>query len=80
MTEGTEMSTLPRRPHVLERRLRFEQKHPEVTITTPIRSANRKWTVHVPGEGTAAYDDPRLMMDALEARYDMVSETETSHG
>jgi predicted metalloprotease with PDZ domain len=74
------MSTLPRRPHVLERRLRFEQRHPEVRIETPIRSANRKWTVFVPGEGTAIYDDPQLMMNALEERYDMVSDAETSHG
>jgi hypothetical protein len=63
------MNTLPKRPHVLERRLGFEQKHPEVKITTPIKAASKQWTVFVPGEGTASYDDPRLMMDALEGRY-----------
>lgn len=63
------MNTLPKRPHVLERRLRFEQKHPEVTIRTPIKTASKKWEAYVPGEGTSAWDDPRLMMDALEERY-----------
>jgi hypothetical protein len=37
------MSTLPKRPHVLERRLRFEARHPEVKITTPVKAASRKW-------------------------------------
>jgi hypothetical protein len=64
------VSTLPRRQKSeLERRLAFEGRHPEVSIKPPIVSRSQKWEVHVPDEGTALYDNPQTMLDALEERY-----------
>jgi hypothetical protein len=64
---------------VLERRLAFERRHPEVKITGP-SSESSEWTADWPGKGE---DEPAghitciVLLEYLEARFDRGDLAET---
>jgi hypothetical protein len=58
-----------RRATALQRRERFERKHPEIPITTRREHGRLLFEVSAPDSAAVACEDADAMMDDLEARY-----------
>jgi hypothetical protein len=58
-------------PSVLERRLRFEQRRPEIVISPPFSTQSGRWEVREPGQEPRTYsrDAGEAMMRDLEREY-----------
>lgn len=57
---------------VLERRLAFEDRHPEVIIKCPVETRSGLWEADWPGKQDeyATHGDCAVLLDYLEARFD----------
>jgi hypothetical protein len=67
--ETPEVSRARRTMSVLERRERFERRHPEIPITIRREGGRLLFEVSAPNSVAVAYEDADAMMDDLEARY-----------
>jgi hypothetical protein len=70
-----------RDPGLLERRLAFQRRHPQITITCPSRrTGQRSWIADWPGrtdDDRAEHKSCDVLMDYLEARFDRDDLAET---
>ena len=82
MDDSTRVDDLPRRMRpadctaqkrplrpTLDRVDAFTREHPHVSIAAPYNTASGLWEVRVRGAADSQWDNGRMMMDDLEARY-----------
>jgi hypothetical protein len=53
-------------------RLKLEQQHPEISISSPLTSLSGMWELTIEGNDATSYADFWMMIDYISERYQVV--------